>query len=237
MRGLTGHGLTGHGLTGHGPIGHGLIAHGSFGQGSLDFGADDRVDGAAPAQPWWDRLFFAIKPPPQVTPMIQGLAERERRGWALKGRPLISARLHATLFAFPLRRGVPEELLDLLGRVAADVEAGPFQVRFSHAKSYSGPKRSHAFVLHAAGQEAAALVAFQAELRATLVRHGCAPDWPMRYDPHLTLLYDHRVVSDHAVEPVSWTVEDFVLVHSLVGRTQHIECGRWPLSGGGAAVH
>jgi hypothetical protein len=31
-------------------------------------------------------------------------------------------------------------------------------------------------------------------------------------------------------------VQDFVLVHSLVGRTQHIECGRWPLRAG-AAVH
>jgi RNA 2',3'-cyclic 3'-phosphodiesterase len=219
-----------------GSFGHGSFGREAFEQGSLDFGDGTGAGGPEPAQPWWDRLFFAIKPPPELVPAILGLAESERRGWALRGRPLDPDRLHATLFAFPLRRGVPGGLLELLGRVAAEVAAPPFRVGFSHAKSYDGPKRSHAFVLHGGGAETAALAAFQAQLCSALVRHGCAPDWPMRFDPHVTLLYDNRVVSEHAVPPVSWTVEDFVLVHSLVGRTQHIECGRWPLRAS-AAVH
>ncbi len=221
-----------------GSSGHGSLGHGSFGpsgQGSLDFGEADGQASGEP-QPWRDRLFFAIKPPAELAPVIQDLAERERRGWALKGRPLSAERLHATLFAFPLRRGAPAELVALLGRVAAEVEAAPFMVGFSQVRSYDGPKRSHAFVLRGEGRETAALTAFQARLHATLVRHGCAPDWPMRFDPHVTLLYDRRVVGEYAVAPVRWTVQDFVLVHSLVGRTQHIECGRWPLRTG-AAVH
>jgi 2'-5' RNA ligase len=49
------------------------------------------------------------------------------------------------------------------------------------------------------------------------------------FTPHMTLLYDARSVEARAIEPVAWTVREFVLVHSRWGRTQHILLGHWPL--------
>jgi 2'-5' RNA ligase len=45
----------------------------------------------------------------------------------------------------------------------------------------------------------------------------------------VTLLYDERGIAEHAIEPVSWTVREFVLVHSLRGQSKYIPLGRWPL--------
>jgi 2'-5' RNA ligase len=47
----------------------------------------------------------------------------------------------------------------------------------------------------------------------------------------MTLLYDSRVVRERPIEPIRIDVQDFVLVHSLVGRRRHIELARWPLRG------
>ncbi len=33
------------------------------------------------------------------------------------------------------------------------------------------------------------------------------------------------------VWPVSWRADAFVLIHSLVGLTEHVELGRWALRG------
>jgi 2'-5' RNA ligase len=55
---------------------------------------------------------------------------------------------------------------------------------------------------------------------------GC----PVRhYTPHVTLLYGDRLVADRPVDTVSWAVHEFVLVHSLLGRSRYNVLARFPL--------
>jgi RNA 2',3'-cyclic 3'-phosphodiesterase len=49
--------------------------------------------------------------------------------------------------------------------------------------------------------------------------------------PHVTLMYADRRVDSEAIAPIGWTVTEFVLVHSLLGRSQYLALGRWPLRG------
>ncbi|HKD21396.1 MAG TPA: hypothetical protein VKB71_05260, partial [Rhizomicrobium sp.] len=50
------------------------------------------------------------------------------------------------------------------------------------------------------------------------------------FQPHITLARDETRVKPEAVSPpISWTVREIVLVHSLLGKTTHIHLGRWPL--------
>ena len=44
--------------------------------------------------------------------------------------------------------------------------------------------------------------------------------------PHVTLLYAERSVEEHPIEPIRWTVNEFVLIHSMHG---HVHLARWPL--------
>ena len=50
-----------------------------------------------------------------------------------------------------------------------------------------------------------------------------------RFTPHVTLLYDHCHVTAQPVPAIAWRVHGFVLVHSLLGRTEHRVLGRWEL--------
>ena len=50
------------------------------------------------------------------------------------------------------------------------------------------------------------------------------------FTPHLTLLRDSQRVAAHPIEPISWTVREVVLVHSLLGRTTHRHLARLPLA-------
>jgi 2'-5' RNA ligase len=56
--------------------------------------------------------------------------------------------------------------------------------------------------------------------------------WVSRhFTPHMTLLYDRQLVKEHAIEMLSWTVSEFVPVHSFVGQGRHVHLARWPLRG------
>jgi RNA 2',3'-cyclic 3'-phosphodiesterase len=46
------------------------------------------------------------------------------------------------------------------------------------------------------------------------------------FTPHITLLYAERNVEEHPIEPIGWTVNEFVLIHSMRG---HVHLARWPL--------
>ena len=53
------------------------------------------------------------------------------------------------------------------------------------------------------------------------------PGWT--FNPHLTLVYRPHQEFLRPIEPLIWEAAELVLIHSLVGRTQHRVIGRWPL--------
>ncbi len=79
-----------------------------------------------------------------------------------------------------------------------------------------------------AGRDMVALTTFHRALGGAMTRAGLGRVTP-HCTPHMTLLYDRRLVDEHQIEALGWTVTDFVLVHSLVGRGKHIHLARWPL--------
>jgi 2'-5' RNA ligase len=42
------------------------------------------------------------------------------------------------------------------------------------------------------------------------------------YVPHMTVAYGKANMPLQSIEPVAWTAGELVLVHSLLGKTQHI---------------
>jgi 2'-5' RNA ligase len=61
---------------------------------------------------------------------------------------------------------------------------------------------------------------------AVLARKGMRRLATTNFTPHVTLLYDARDVDEFPVEPIGWTVKEFVLIRSLNG---HEHLVRWPL--------
>jgi len=112
-------------------------------------------------------------------------------------------------------------------RAAFGVVMPRFAVAFDRAASFRGRPGNQPLVLR--GDDGViGLTMLQDAVGSALEMAGLGPRAP-HYTPHLTLLYGDRFVADHPVEPVGWTVHEFVLVHSLLGRSRYLPLARFAL--------
>lgn len=180
------------------------------------------------------RLFFAVMPDPDTAARIAGM-----NGWLgsemnVKTRLLPTERFHITLYSLGDFVRVPEVIVARACAAAAAVRVPPFGVTLDQISSFKGQPGHRPLVLTgSAGMEA--LADFRQELgkalRAASLRISSA-----RFNPHLTLLYDEGRVEQRAIEPITWTVSELVLIDSWLGKTHYDIKGRWPLKGAGPLV-
>ena len=171
-----------------------------------------------------DRLFFAVCPNETTAARIVDLAWNFRDDYALRGLPLLPQHIHSTLWHvgddfFP----PPDELIQALSRRAGAVRMPPFRASFDHVESFGGGAlalRGHDGV---AGLEMLHAKLGNALGIASRKSAGAA------FTPHVTLLRDKRRLELKPIPPIEWTVAEFVLVHSLLGKTVHRHLARFPL--------
>ncbi len=177
-----------------------------------------------------DRLLFVIFPDADAAAQIARLAREKRGEHRLRGRPLAAKRLHVTLHHLGDYDGLPRDRVAAAREAAETVVMPTFDIVLDRTASFSPGRRNRPFVL--LGSEGiAALRIFQCALGVSMARAGLGRWVTLRFTPHVTMLYDDRSVEEQAVERVSWTVREFVLVHSELGQTRHVVLGRWPLRG------
>ncbi len=169
-----------------------------------------------------DRLFFAALPDPKTAVRISDLACRLKIGHELSGRLLRPEHFHVTLFHVgDDSERLSSDMVDTLVERAAAVTMPAFKVRFDRVGSF----RNGAFVLR--GEEGTiGLEVLQQRLSDTL---DSRPGRARPFTPHVTLLRDSHRVEEHDIQPIEWTVREVVLVHSLLGKTEHRHLARLPL--------
>ena len=177
-----------------------------------------------------DRIFFAVLPDDAAAARIHALADDLKAANGLGGTLILPEHLHITLFHLGDWRELPAEIVAIASRAAAEVMAAPFDVTCRRVESFRNRTGIYPFVL-LAEQGVTALHAFQQALGAALKKNGLGGATQGDFKPHVTLLRDDTRLKPVAVAPVTWTVRDFVLIHSLLGQTRHVHLGRWPLRG------
>ena len=140
-------------------------------------------------------------------------------------KPPRAEHLHLTLNILDDFPGFPEQVAERLIEVGAAVAADPFGVTLDEA---AGSTRSIALRPR---RRNVALHALSQRIGAALSDAGIAQRESYRFSPHLTLSYRSGQPFSRTIEPIGWRVDEFVLVHSLVGRTRHEVLGRWSLRG------
>lgn len=168
------------------------------------------------------RLFLAAVPDASTALQIRHRAEILRCVHHLEGRLIEPDGLHVSLFFLG---GLAEQHVQLACGAAADVRAGSFEVSFDRAVSFRGKPGNRPFVLFG-GDGLRQLMSFRRMLASAMTRVGLRRRANMNFTPHVTLLYDARAVEEHPIAPISWTVREFVLIHSMRG---HVHLARWPL--------
>jgi RNA 2',3'-cyclic 3'-phosphodiesterase len=170
-----------------------------------------------------DGLFFSIFPDQSAAVRIANIAEHFRRAYGLNGAPLLTDRFHVTVQGLGNYDGLPRSVVAKAIEAGAAVTSRPFEVAFDRVTSFAG---SDALVL-CGGDGVDGIVMFHHALGVAMRKSGLSAD--SQFTPHITLLYDGRRIVEQFIEPIRWTVRDFVLVHSLHGRTKHISLERWRL--------
>lgn len=176
-----------------------------------------------------DTLFFGLQPDgPAAADIENRLIPPVVLCRGLTGKPLGRLRWHVTLLGLGSYDSVPRALVASASEAAARLPAAGFEVRFDRVMSF--PRRDPKAPLVLLGSKPLpALHDFRRSLARAMSDAGLRVSQGKTFTPHLTLLYDTRTVPECAVPPVAWRVRDFVLIHSLHGRSRHIVLGRWPL--------
>ncbi|MGZ5908375.1 MAG: 2'-5' RNA ligase family protein [Reyranella sp.] len=174
-----------------------------------------------------DRLLFWAVPDAGSVGAVAKLRQELRAKHRLRGKPIATERLHVTLHHVGDFAGLPEGIVARAEAVASGLAMRPFKVEFNGALSFRGRPGNSPFVLQ--GDEGViGLLVLQHRLGRLMENAGLGRADP-HYMPHMTLLYDDRVVADEAVKPIGWAVHEFVLVHSLLGRSRYNVLARFPL--------
>lgn len=169
------------------------------------------------------RLFLAAVPDMATAARIHRLALMLKRAHGLSGRPTSPERLHVSLFFLG---GLPEKMLRSACEVLSGLRMPPFEVCFDRTASFRGRTACHPFVL-VGGDGLGRLRSFRRGLEIELAREGLRRPAKTNFEPHVTLLYGGHGVDEYPLaEPISWIVEEIVLIHSNAG---HTHLAKWRL--------
>ena len=168
------------------------------------------------------RLFLAALPDADTAQRIHRLAHVLKRAHKFDGDVIEPERLHISLFFLG---GLPEPVVRIACDAAAEVRTLPFEVLFDRAASFQGKSGKRPLVL--VGDDGLErLKSFRRTLGVAMARKGLRFLAKRDFTPHVTLLYGERIVEEYPIEPICWTLNEFILIHSLRG---HVHLARWPL--------
>ena len=177
-----------------------------------------------------DRLFFAAVPDFDTAAKIHRMAGILKQAHRFSGKLIPRECLHVSLLF--LGRG-SEQVVRSACEAVADVKMTPFEVSFDRTASFRGRPGNRPFVL--IGDDTLdRLKSLGHALDAALAEKGMGQKGTGQkamgrrarrdFTPHVTLLYGDRAVDEYPVAPIRWTVNEFVLIHSLKG---HKHLARW----------
>ncbi|MBU9607913.1 RNA 2',3'-cyclic phosphodiesterase [Burkholderia multivorans] len=173
------------------------------------------------------RLFFAVQLDPHTAARIADAARRLWPDAARTGHWVDTVRLHVTLHSLGEFMHIPPDVIARARDAAQRVRAEPFDVSFDRIVSFSGRSDDRPWVLTVT-DVSHELIDLQRQLVEALKRTGLRPP-RTSFTPHVTLRYDRSRRAPHTIEPIAWTVSEFVLIDSWLGKTHHDVIGRWPL--------
>jgi 2'-5' RNA ligase len=169
------------------------------------------------------KVFLAVKPDTTATGQAEERTLQLMDEYRLAGTPLRTDNLHISLPLIFEGDEVPSGIAETVSARVQAIRMPPFEIILDMAMTFRLPKQ-HVLVLSTAGS-----IANIYNLNRQLIMAGGAKATGGAFNPHMSLLYTDQPVRKQLIEPVRWTVREFVLVHSFVGLGRHETMARWPL--------
>ncbi|MBB3655919.1 2'-5' RNA ligase [Rhizobium sp. BK650] len=176
-------------------------------------------------------IFFAVRPTLEVTSGALEIAQFYRDTHFLTGPSRPSSVLNVTLNGIGSYRRLPDDVVFGAEQIAGAVRAEPFELVLDEVMSFLHPGQSQAFVV-CSRQENQALMDLRRQIQDGLFKAGLPYNAGGHITPHMTLVYDRKTVLPEKLDqPLRWTIREFLLIHSIYGKSEHHVINRWPLLG------
>ncbi|MGO7485884.1 2'-5' RNA ligase family protein [Rhizobium ruizarguesonis] len=173
------------------------------------------------------RLFFALCPPDAVEQQAAAIADDYRRAFSLSGMPRLTT-LHVSIIWVGDYPKLPEDVVFAARQAGATVESAPIAISFGRIMRFP---QARALVLCGEGGRKP-LTRRHVQLGVGMHNAGLPHNIGRDFTPHMTLLYDRKAVPPATLDrPVSWMASEFLLIHSVLGKTEYRIIDRWPLLG------
>ncbi len=200
---------------------------------SLDFECDkNRRERPNESYTGRHRLFFALCPPDAVERQAAAISDDHGKAFSLSARPRLTT-LHVTIIGIDDYEELPEDAVFAARQAGATVESAPITITFDRIMSFKREGKARPLVLCGEGGRKP-LTRLHVQLGVGMHNAGLRHNISRHFTPHMTLLYDRKAVPPTSLDrPVSWTAAEFLLVHSVLGKTEHRVIDRWPLLGCG----
>lgn len=195
----------------------------------VDQSAFDFVTGQPRRPKMPERLFLGLFPDETAKLAAHRLSLQTRSEFGLVGSQLAAERYHTSLMHLSDRKRVrsrDEYAAELAARI---VRIPPFEITYSRMGSFPGAPRKgqppkHPLILLADDGPVTDLrAALGAELRKFRFRV------PESFRPHLTLSYNRQFLPTRTVDPITFVVREFVLIHSRLWIKEYRILRRWTL--------
>jgi 2'-5' RNA ligase len=195
-----------------------------FCQGEFEFMA-----GQPPRPRYRERLFLGIFPDEVTANAIGRFSGRFSTEIGLTGERLKALRLHTSLIHVSDRKRLRSRDSFAAELAANAVGISPFELTFSHMGSFRGmPKKGrplqHPLVLLA---DKGPIMDLYNTLGSGLRKYRFRI--PEEFRPHLTLSYNEQFVPTRAIDPITFQVTEFALIHSELWLTKYNILRTWTL--------
>jgi 2'-5' RNA ligase len=177
-----------------------------------------------------DNVYFAILPDKDVARRMREIGEELWHRHGLPGRVQPAHLLHVSLAHVGRFAGVPKGVVAAARMAGSAVRCPSFEVCFDRVTSFDNPRGSPVVVRCGRGE--GGFGQLRRAIAGAMHGVGLPANPAIGLTPHVTLVYNGVSIPETMLtKPITWTVREFVLVHSLYGRGRHIHLGRWPLHG------
>ena len=175
-------------------------------------------------------VFFAVRPNDPAASGIAGISQELATSRGMIAHILPPERLHVTLSAVGEFAGaLPSKVIEAAELGADSVLMAPFTVVFDRVVTFGGGRGRRPLVL-VGGDGATGLLRLHDALSLALMKAGVKAVGGGAFTPHMTLMYTDATC-DIPIAPISWTVDAFALIDSLIGQTTHRVMRQWSLRG------
>ena len=198
------------------------------GELSLDFGTWSSPSRPRRKKMQGDKLYLAVLPNAETAARMASLGGEFLETHRIDGAARPAQLLHFSLIGFDLSNYPLAAAVPLAERAGASVAMPAFSLSCDQITGF-GNRARPALVL-TCGRGKSEIETLRGKLADHILRAGFRSK--TGFTPHVTIAYAQEPFAEKIpIEPISWTVDRFVLVHSFHGQGQHEHLKHWLLTG------